>query len=150
MKTNFFSLPNSFNSLLRNIVSMVLLCLLLQVPAEMSACNIGRQANCLGFEGADVTGSYYATVKLAAAASSTATLIVDPQFAGLPGFENASLTASLSSNRVWLNVALTGFSGETLPSNTVIGYVTIVDVAGSQYFEVVADGGVIVLEMSDL
>lgn len=149
MKTNVFSASKK-NALLIG-ARMFLIALAMSLgQAQSSARNMQIVLPEMKAATACLLQDYYAITPLPEGVSSNADVVVTELFGSLPGFQRAHLAATIDPVNLKLNVVLTGYAYEDLPTNTLIGIVTVTESGVQWTFQVWADGGGIVLELDDL
>ena len=144
MKTKcyyFQFIVTAFRTCLRLIALIFMVLMIAQVDARAE----GLLDPCA--ESAWYGQTYYATLSFAPAMStSTTEITIKTLFDGLPGFESAELVASLVGGGSVLNATLSGFSGQYLPDDAVLGIITLNDGSTERTFLVVSDGGVLIVD----
>jgi hypothetical protein len=127
-------------------LAMAILCTSVAVASATDATSTTTTAL---WQFAMPTGNYTGTATLAPAAGSGATVTVVPTFEGLAGFEDARLIATITGSGNVLTVTLVDFAGNELPNGETLGMVYVTEAGVTRTFEVVVDGGLVVVAEGD-
>lgn len=148
MKTTF----NYFRSLASVSLSFVCVNVLIFLAlffAQLDARAEGLMDSCV--ESAYYGQTFYAMAGCTPAMNPAVTEIaIKTTYDGLPGFESAQLYASLVAGGNVLTVTLTGFSGEQLPEDKLLGIITLNDGSSEKTFSVSTEGGAIIVVLDGM
>jgi hypothetical protein len=89
--------------------------------------------------------TFYAATSLSPAVIGGATIVVEPIFAGMQGFADATISAYMPASGTMLYVTLAGFTGAELPAGATLAYITIQTSTGDRGFVLKVDGGLVVI-----